>query len=43
VSAFIAVLLLVLQVVVPWAGWFPAAIWLVAAGFGLRVREASAA
>lgn len=38
VSAFIAVLLLVLQVVVPWAGWFPAAIWLIAAGFGLRSK-----
>lgn len=36
VSAFITVLLVVLQLVVPWAGWFPAAIWLVAAGIGLR-------
>lgn len=39
VSAFIAVLLVVLQVVVPWAGWFPAMIWLVVAGFGLRPRQ----
>jgi hypothetical protein len=43
VSAFIAVLLIVLQVVVPWAGWFVGAVWLVAAGFGLRVREPSVA
>ena len=36
VSAFFAVLLVILQVVVPWGGWFPAAIWLIAAGIGLR-------
>lgn len=36
VSAFIAVLLILLQVVVPWAGWFPAMIWFIVAGFGLR-------
>lgn len=39
VSAFIAVLLVVLQVVLPWAGWFPATIWLIVAGFGLRPRQ----
>lgn len=39
VSAFIAVLLVVLQVVVPWAGWFPAIIWLIVAGFGLRPQQ----
>jgi hypothetical protein len=43
VSAFIAVLLIVLQVIVPWAGWFVGGVWLVAAGFGLRVRRASVA
>jgi len=43
VSAFFTVLLVVLQVVVPWAGWFVGAVWLVAAGFGLRVREPSVA
>ncbi len=36
VSAFFAVLFIVAQVVVPWAGWFPAAIWLIVAGLGLR-------
>ena len=36
VSAFVAALLVVLQLVVPWAGWFPAAVWLVAAGVGMR-------
>jgi hypothetical protein len=43
VSAFVAVLLGVLQVVVPWAGWFPALVWLVAAGTGLRRYRAGAA
>lgn len=43
VSAFIAVLLVVLQVVVPWAGWFPGAIWLIAAGFGLRPLQRASA
>jgi len=43
VSVFIAALLVVLQVVVPWAGWFVGAVWLVAAGFGLRVRAPSVA
>jgi hypothetical protein len=36
VSAFITALLIVLQVVVPWAGWFPAGVWLVVVGIGLR-------
>lgn len=36
VSAVIAVLLGVLQLVVPWGSWFPAAIWLVVAGIGMR-------
>lgn len=36
VSAFVTALLLVAQVVVPWAGWFPSAIWLIVAGIGLR-------
>lgn len=43
VSAFIAVLLVVLQVVVPWAGWFPAAVWLVVVGIGLRARTSATA
>lgn len=43
VSAFVAVLLVVLQIVVPWAGWFVGAVWLVVAGFGLRVREPAGA
>ena len=36
VSAFVAVLLLLAQVVVPWAGWFPALIWVIVASIGLR-------
>lgn len=36
VSAFVTALLLIAQVVVPWAGWFPSAIWLIVAGVGLR-------
>lgn len=36
VSAFITVLLVVLQIVVPWGGWFPAALWLVSVGLGMR-------
>lgn len=36
VSAFIAVLLVLAQVVVPWAGWFPALIWVIVASIGLR-------
>jgi hypothetical protein len=36
VSAFITALLVVLQVVVPWAGWFPSAVWMVATGIGMR-------
>ena len=43
VSTFVAVLLVVLQIVVPWAGWFVGAVWLVTAGFGLRVREPAGA
>ena len=42
VSAFFAVLLVVLQLVVPWEGWFVGAVWLVAAGFGLRPRQRAA-
>lgn len=42
VSAFVAVLLVVLQIVLPWAGWFPGGIWLLAAGFGLRPRPVTA-
>lgn len=38
VSGFVTVLLLVLQVIVPWAGWFPAVIWLAVCGIGLRPR-----
>lgn len=41
VSAFITALLVVLQLVVPWAGWFPAAIWLIAVGIGMRNVGAS--
>lgn len=36
VSAFITVILVLAQVVVPWAGWFPALIWVVVASIGLR-------
>ena len=43
VSAFVTALLLVAQVVVPWAGWFPSAIWLVVAGIGLRKLPAGTA
>lgn len=43
VSGFVTVLLLVLQVVLPWAGWFPAVIWLVVCGLGLRPRAPQAA
>lgn len=43
VSAFVVVLLVVLQVVLPWAGWFPALIWLVVAGSGLRRAGARSA
>jgi hypothetical protein len=35
-SAFVAILLVVAQVVVPWAGWFPAALWVAISSFGLR-------
>jgi hypothetical protein len=44
VSAFIAILLVVAQLVVPWAGWFPALIWIAVASFSLRLpRSASPA
>ena len=36
VSAFVAVLLLVAQVVVPWVAWFPALVWVAVSGFALR-------
>jgi hypothetical protein len=36
VSAFVAILLVLAQVVVPWAGWFPAMIWVLVASIGLR-------
>lgn len=36
VSAFISVLLVLAQVVVPWAGWFPALVWVLVASIGLR-------
>jgi hypothetical protein len=36
VSAFVAILLVVAQVVVPWAGWFPAALWVAISSLGLR-------
>ena len=43
VSAFIAVLLVLAQIVVPWAGWFPAVVWILVASIGLRTtgRELS--
>jgi hypothetical protein len=36
VSAFVTILLVVAQMVVPWAGWFPAALWVAISSFGLR-------
>lgn len=39
VSAFVAVLLLVAQLVVPWAGWFPAVVWVAVCSVGLRSAE----
>jgi hypothetical protein len=39
VSAFFAILLLVVQVVVPWASWFPGGLWLIVVGVGLRSRR----
>lgn len=38
VSAFIAVLLLIAQLVVPWAAWFPALVWVAVSTFALRTR-----
>lgn len=40
VSAFVAVLLVVAQVVVPWAGWFPAIVWIAISAVVLRERNA---
>jgi hypothetical protein len=39
VSAFVAILLVVVQIAVPWAGWFPAAVWMIVSAFGLRDRS----
>lgn len=39
-SAFVAILLVVAQVVVPWAAWFPAVIWLTVSTLALRERAA---
>ena len=36
VSAFVAILLVVAQIAVPWAGWFPACAWLILSAFALR-------
>ena len=36
VSAFVTVLLLVAQVVVPWAAWFPALVWVAVSALALR-------
>jgi hypothetical protein len=36
VSAFVAVLLLIGQVVVPWAAWFPAVVWMAVSAVALR-------
>lgn len=36
VSAFVTILLVVGQVAIPWAGWFPAVIWLTVSTVGLR-------
>ena len=41
VSAFIAVVLLLAQVVVPWAGWFPALVWVLVTSIGLRTSADS--
>ncbi len=43
VSAFIAVLLLVAQLAVPWAGWFPALLWIAVTSFSLRSNRESGA
>ncbi len=36
VSAFVAVLLVVAQLAVPWIGWFPALVWIIVSAFALR-------
>lgn len=36
VSAFVTVLLLIAQVVVPWAAWFPAVVWIAVSAVALR-------
>lgn len=41
VSAFVTVLLLLAQVVVPWAGWFPALVWILVTSIGLRSAVAA--
>jgi hypothetical protein len=38
VSAFVATLLVVAQMAVPWIGWFPALVWIIVSAFGLRER-----
>lgn len=38
VSAFVAILLVVAQLAVPWIGWFPALVWIIVAAFALRDR-----
>ena len=40
VSAFVAILLVVAQLVVPWAGWFPAVVWTILSSVVLRERSA---
>jgi hypothetical protein len=36
ISAFVTILLVVGQVAIPWAAWFPAVIWLTVSTLGLR-------
>lgn len=38
VSAFVATLLVVAQLTVPWIGWFPALVWIIVSSFALRDR-----
>lgn len=37
-SAFVATLLVVAQLAVPWIGWFPALVWIIVSAFALRDR-----
>jgi hypothetical protein len=37
-SAFVATLLVVAQLAVPWIGWFPALVWVIVSAFALRER-----